>query len=890
MDVIPQSDADLPAVPSADEIDAITSRRFSSSFRGWNADEVRVHLVEIAETVRSLVQRQGELQRRLAEAEAAVRRADLTRLEPEEVSRVLGEETARVLFAARESASQIEAKARAQAELLVSQAADDAAGVRAEAREEAARLVAEAEESASAVRTAGTAHVEDLRAQAESELADERVAMQEQIAAERQAAQDEATAIRSAVDEEAERIRRAATEDAEQTRAEAADYADQVRAESDAQAEQARLGAEQQAREVTERAVAEVAAARDQRDRVLSDLAQRRRAARRHLEQLHAGRDRLLTAYEVIRATTDQATAELEVVLGDAKQTADEAARRIGAEPLPTPEEMLAELNDARLEDPSLGTRVLVADHDEERDAGSAAGDVDDAAAHRVDAEDGAEDASADGGASAGEESEPDEPVVDDEPVADGEADGVDPVVPDLAAVAAAMSDPDPDPVDVAGDGPAAARPAHRRHGRRGKRRHDPLEGDALPEVPMVPVAAGAEFESVRVVSSADVAETASTAVGAPAEAKPAEADGPDADEPASSNVAARDVPSTAAAADAPTGTGNPDAVAASNPSSVPSPDGAAPPVDAAAGIFARLRAETSGDETSAATTTETVPAEADRDDPARAAVERTATDAAPKKRTRTKKKPSPAKRPDGPAPATGADGARLASLFERRDAAVDDAARLLSKHLKRVLSDQQSELLDDLRRTRGQASSGELIAEVDAFTESWRPVAEKDLVGAVEAGISLVADLRPGTPTDVAVDVTGPVTELIDAIAMPLRGRLVRAIDDGVGEVDAEDAEADDERELADRIRACYREWRGARLSAAVSDVCAHAFGLGVRAAVGDRAPVQWYCGPGDAPCSDCNDNRLAGGVAAGQVFPTGQAVAPAHPGCRCLVLPELA
>jgi hypothetical protein len=48
----------------------------------------------------------------------------------------------------------------------------------------------------------------------------------------------------------------------------------------------------------------------------------------------------------------------------------------------------------------------------------------------------------------------------------------------------------------------------------------------------------------------------------------------------------------------------------------------------------------------------------------------------------------------------------------------------------------------------------------------------------------------------------------------------------------------------------------------------------------------VQWVPDPERGACPDCDDNVLAGTIAKGDEFPTGDRCAPAHPGCRCLVL----
>ncbi len=51
--------------------------------------------------------------------------------------------------------------------------------------------------------------------------------------------------------------------------------------------------------------------------------------------------------------------------------------------------------------------------------------------------------------------------------------------------------------------------------------------------------------------------------------------------------------------------------------------------------------------------------------------------------------------------------------------------------------------------------------------------------------------------------------------------------------------------------------------------------------------SPVRWVLDPTGGPCPDCDDNVLGGAVAKGDEFPTGHPCAPAHPGCRCLVVP---
>jgi hypothetical protein len=63
-------------------------------------------------------------------------------------------------------------------------------------------------------------------------------------------------------------------------------------------------------------------------------------------------------------------------------------------------------------------------------------------------------------------------------------------------------------------------------------------------------------------------------------------------------------------------------------------------------------------------------------------------------------------------------------------------------------------------------------------------------------------------------------------------------------------------------------------------------AFSAGVVAAAPAGGQVRWILTSADG-CSDCDDNALAGAVAASEGFPTGHPYPPAHSGCRCLVTP---
>jgi hypothetical protein len=114
---------------------------------------------------------------------------------------------------------------------------------------------------------------------------------------------------------------------------------------------------------------------------------------------------------------------------------------------------------------------------------------------------------------------------------------------------------------------------------------------------------------------------------------------------------------------------------------------------------------------------------------------------------------------------------------------------------------------------------------------------------------------------------------ELVD----PLRLRLERAVADAEG----------DSAELSNLVRAIYREWKNQRIDEQLDDIVRTAFGRGALAAAVPGQPICWIVDPDGPPCSDAEDNSLGGITPAGQPFPTEHVCAPAHPGCRCMIVP---
>jgi hypothetical protein len=103
----------------------------------------------------------------------------------------------------------------------------------------------------------------------------------------------------------------------------------------------------------------------------------------------------------------------------------------------------------------------------------------------------------------------------------------------------------------------------------------------------------------------------------------------------------------------------------------------------------------------------------------------------------------------------------------------------------------------------------------------------------------------------------------------------LERSVNDAAG----------DNEELANMVRGIYREWKTQRIDEHLDDVARAAFGRGALAAVVPGTKICWMVDPNGPACPDAEDNALAGEVAAGQPFPTGDTCAPAHEGCRCML-----
>lgn len=210
---------------------------------------------------------------------------------------------------------------------------------------------------------------------------------------------------------------------------------------------------------------------------------------------------------------------------------------------------------------------------------------------------------------------------------------------------------------------------------------------------------------------------------------------------------------------------------------------------------------------------------------------------------------------------------------FERRDAVLVPVIVAAGRKLKRILADEQNDVLGQLRDPRRTGALVDLLADPEAHVSRWFDAIGAEVAEAHRAGVRTV-DTSGHVP---APDLDRVRTYVADELVLPLRERLERA-----------DADAGDDTEaLVRTVRSVYREWKSQHIDAQLDDVLLLAHGDGVLAAATPGTALRWTVDPRHTACPDCEDNALAGAVTAGDEYPTGHRCAPAHAGCRCLLVP---
>jgi DivIVA domain-containing protein len=208
------------------------------------------------------------------------------------------------------------------------------------------------------------------------------------------------------------------------------------------------------------------------------------------------------------------------------------------------------------------------------------------------------------------------------------------------------------------------------------------------------------------------------------------------------------------------------------------------------------------------------------------------------------------------------------------RAAVLDPLATEVTRKAKRTLQDEQNELLDRMRQVKkGRPEAEAVLPSADEGRAAWVEVLSGPITAAYRGGWEQLGPLATGRAPAAAPD--GVVAEHAAVLVEPLRERLVAAIDDP----------ADDDDEVTQRVGARFREFKAQELEAVVGDVLALAWARGTYDAAPAGTRLRWVPTV-EGKCPDCDDNALEPTVR-GEPFPTGQPHPPAHPGCRCLLVP---
>ncbi|MCU1393498.1 MAG: hypothetical protein JWM34_1926 [Ilumatobacteraceae bacterium] len=134
------------------------------------------------------------------------------------------------------------------------------------------------------------------------------------------------------------------------------------------------------------------------------------------------------------------------------------------------------------------------------------------------------------------------------------------------------------------------------------------------------------------------------------------------------------------------------------------------------------------------------------------------------------------------------------------------------ARKLKRILADEQNEVLDTLRRKEPVRSLDALLPWEADHTSRYAASVEPDLVAAACAGADGGTD--GGNPAIVRPALDAVTNEIV----APLRDRLIRCIDRAEG----------DNAELANQVRTLYREWKTHRIDEHVEDIVRLAYDRG--------------------------------------------------------------
>ncbi|MEI8160326.1 MAG: DivIVA domain-containing protein [Actinomycetes bacterium] len=208
------------------------------------------------------------------------------------------------------------------------------------------------------------------------------------------------------------------------------------------------------------------------------------------------------------------------------------------------------------------------------------------------------------------------------------------------------------------------------------------------------------------------------------------------------------------------------------------------------------------------------------------------------------------------------------ASAFAKRDEVLAPVVVAMSRKLKRVLADEENEVLEYLRGKKNALTVDAMVGELEVHAKRYGDAISEDIMAAAKGAAKSAK----------ATDVIPTVDVLIGVqLVKPLRDRLAKAIEQN----------GTDRIAMAKALRGVYRQWKSQHIDEQVDDIACLSYSRGFFAGVKPGTQVCWMVDPNGPECPDAEDNSLAGCIALGKEFPTGNLHPLAHAGCRCLLAP---
>lgn len=220
-------------------------------------------------------------------------------------------------------------------------------------------------------------------------------------------------------------------------------------------------------------------------------------------------------------------------------------------------------------------------------------------------------------------------------------------------------------------------------------------------------------------------------------------------------------------------------------------------------------------------------------------------------------------------------------SAFESRDEILVPLILTMGRKAKRVLADEQNQILDVLRAKKPVKTLDAIVGPKAEHSKRYTSALSASIKSAAVAGArSMQTSDSKASDRELGEMVVGQMKAIeetiVTSIIEPLRERLSRSI-----------SQSDDNTELSKLVRTLYREWKSQLVDEQIDDLAYAAYGRGALAGLTTGTKVCWKYDPAGPACPDAEDNSLAGAVDAGDAFPTGHSHAPAHSGCRCVIVP---